>query len=156
VTTGVTNMPATDNTHEVESIPRSVDVTVKDEKQRMGFLHWVGVVGIGTVLLGWLVPKMWNQQVAAQNATSAQSQAQQQFIQDKMFDTVTAAATGLSTAAEAMEDLTIAVKESSDQEEQRHDELIKALQPVAKQLDRVADAVLQQAERDRGAEGEGT
>jgi hypothetical protein len=93
---------------------------------RMGFLHWVGVVGIGTVLLGWLVPKMWNQQV---------------LMQEQMLETTRESSTALTKAADAMDDLGSDIKESVGGLIEQQQDLSSDLAPLIRQMDRLTDAV---------------
>lgn len=107
----------------------NIDATVKVERKGMSLLQWVGVVGVGSALLVYVIPRMMKQ--------DASNQA---FIQTKMFEVIEKSAEAQSQAAESMDDLTDAVKDMADGQ----DEFLRTLRPLTLQLDRVADELTTQ------------
>lgn len=111
----------------------NIDATVKVERKGMSLLQWVGVVGVGSALLVYVIPRMMKQDAA-----------NQAFIQTKMFDVLEKSAIAQSKAADSMDDLADAVKDMSHGQE----EFLQTLRPLTMQLDRVADSMVEQQRRD--------
>lgn len=115
-----------------------LDATVKVERKGMSFLQWVGVVGVGSALALYIIPKIMKQDAA-----------NQAFIQNTMISAVKESSVALTVSseaikqsaaaqvksAEAMEDLT----DSVDDMNKRQEEMLNVMRPLTQQLDRVAD-----------------
>lgn len=114
---------------------------VKVEKKGMSFLQWVGVVGVGSALIVYVIPRMMQQDAA-----------NQAFIQTKMFDVVTESASAQVQAAKAMEDLADAVETQADAVAELSDSqraFLGQLKPLTQQLGNVATAVTEQVEQSK-------
>jgi hypothetical protein len=125
------NAMSTHTEEQTEAKPdTSVAVEVKRERMTLGdMIKAAGVMGVGAVLALYLVPKI----VERGNADS-------DFIQTGMFETVKESAVAMQSAADAMDDLGDSVDALVEQQQ----ELCQDLAPLVSQLDRVADAVQEQ------------
>ncbi len=117
-------------THVGEHAGANVVVGLEGKNRSMGFLQWVGVVGIGTALLGWLVPKMWEQQVK---------------LTEKMIENGAAQAAALESAADAIDDVgekfEAGVESIEDGKSAMVEKLEESLDSQLRKLERIADAV---------------
>lgn len=130
----------------------------ESEKKRepMGFWQWVGVVGVGSVMALLIGPKFVSQ-VMSDNTGS------REFLQ-KQFETTNEisrdSATAMQTAADAMDDLGVTIKESVgdliDKQEDVASDLLEQqrklsadLAPLVRQVDRLADTIQEQQEAEQ-------
>jgi hypothetical protein len=126
--------------------PAAMDIKATVEKKDgMGFLQWVGVVGIGGALALFAAPKIMDALASNQEFLQKQLEAQQasqEKQQEAQAAVVRETATAMTQAAGAMDVLSETITQSVEESREFREDL----SPLVRQLDRLADAVEEQAE----------
>lgn len=120
-----------------------IDVNLKKRFSPASLLQWVGVVGVGSVLVFFVVPH-------ALRSADRRDESNQAFIKEQAKDaraSVKESATAMAQAAASMDKVSGELRGLSEQQEDlanQQQDLCRRLEPLPqliKQLDRLADGI---------------